>query len=224
MLHSKSVWIRALAPKSDTHGTCVDALLFLSQKGPILIYGEAATGKTQASLFFAKLLYTKRIVDEIFVIVTEPQSTLPAVSRLLPPLAKVLVAYSTFDIIEYLLAHLTRAHQNISLIIVDSLTAPFRVEVGYNPDESIKNLAFASALLFKAAELGNIIIATSQVHSIDGSDEPLASSIISSYFPSRLRALKLEKGLRVLLDEERQVIIRLMLGDNPDTQCYLLKQ
>ncbi len=200
------------------HNRCTDAILALSRQGPILIYGEAATGKTLTSLLLAKLLYRAGVVDEIHVITTEPQSTIPAASQILPPSANVHLAHSTFDIIEYLVDNLSAWHKGV-VLVVDSLTAPFRFEVGYTPDESVRSLAFVAAMLYRITRLGTIVIAVSQVHEKDDVIEPIAKSILEKYFTIRFRSMRISRKERLMISETNRVIIRLSLHPLPDVQC-----
>ncbi len=190
---------------------CSPALL--EHNSPILIYGEAAAGKTLASLSLAAW-YARIRSTRVFLVTTEPQSTLPLASRLLPPDSLVYTVFSLEELADILLEVAEKTERR-DAIVVDTLTAPYRVEAGTDAELSNRLLTFSAALLAKMAEAGAVVIAVSQVHADpeEGRVEPPGYRLIRGYFPLRVRLERSEAWRRVGFDEDGNVIFELILGD-----------
>lgn len=186
--------------------------LLLEEWSPTLIYGEAAAGKTLAALATAAW-YSRLKGGRIYLLTTEPQSTLPLASRLLPPDAFIYTAYNLEDLADELL-EVTRIASPGDIIVVDTLTSPYRLEVGEDAQLANRLLSFAAALLTRASELGIPSIAVSQVHADPDSErlEPPGYNLIRDYFPLRVHLVKVNPGRRVGLDEDNNVIFELIVG------------
>ena len=186
--------------------------LLLEHWSPILVYGEAATGKTLAALI-AATWYSRLKGGRVYLLTTEPQSTLPLASRLLPSDALIYIAYSLEDLVDELY-EITRAATSTDIIVVDTLTLPYRLEVAEDAQLANRLLTFAAALLARASELGTPSIAVSQVHRDPDSDrlEPPGYSLIRDYFPLRIHLTKLNPNHRVGLTEDSSVIFELIVG------------
>ena len=183
----------------------------LEHWSPILVYGEAASGKTLTALATA-VWYSKLRGSRIYLVTSEPQSTLPLASRLLPSDALVYIAYTLEDLVDVLF-EVARTVSPGDIIVVDTLTLPYRLEVGDNAQLANRLLSFAAALLARMSELGIASIATSQVHVLINDDtvEPPGYSIIRDYFPLRIRLMRLDTVHRVGLDEDNNVIFELIV-------------
>ncbi len=200
-----------------TRVECHALLKLVEERGPLLVYGRAASGKTLLVLALARemgLHSDKRI----YLIATEPQSTLPAASRLLPAESEVALLYNLADIADYLA---TRARElKDSILVVDSLTAPYRLEVGYDPLIANRLLGFISALLKRIQErLGVTVLATSQVHEDpEGIEEPPGAPILYTYFPLIAELRRLDQRTRIFAlreGESKNILLRGVLRVTP---------
>ncbi len=200
-----------------TRVECRNLLRLVEERGPLLVYGRAASGKTLLVLALAREM---GLHDDkhIHLIATEPQSTLPAASRLLPASSEVALLYNLADIADYLV---TRASElRGSILVIDSLTAPYRLEVGYDPLLANRLLGFISALLRRAQEkLGVTVLATSQIHEDpEGAEEPPGAPILYTYFPLVAELKRLDPWTRIFAvreGESNNILLRGVLRVTP---------
>ncbi|AEM38062.1 hypothetical protein Pyrfu_0190 [Pyrolobus fumarii 1A] len=202
---------------------CERLLNMVNERSPLLVYGEAASGKTLMSLAIIKQLYTRGAINDILLVTSEPVSTLPAASRILPPRAKILTAFSTLDILEYLLEYALELAKinprNIGGcgIVIDTLTGPYRVDASLLPDISTRVLTLTATLINKIAKRYSCTcIATSQVHvnPETRAEEPPAYTLIQEYFDVVLKLQRIDSRRRLVIDEKGNVIAELLLTTN----------
>ncbi len=190
---------------------------FLYNTSPMLIYGEAAVGKTLAALALASWTAARR-GTRVILVSTEPQSSLPSASMLLPRDSLVYIAYSLEELADLLLDAVREA-EPLDVIVVDTINGPYRVEVAEDLDVANRLLAFSAALLRRATERSIAVVAVAQVH-VDpdtGVEEPPGYTLISPYFATRVHLIRrgwervgLAEGGEVfkLLVNEGRVVIR----------------
>ena len=183
---------------------------FLERNNPLLIYGEAAVGKTLTALSLASW-HARLRGGRVYLVTTEPQNTLPLASVLLTSDSLIYMAFSLEELTD-MLFEITKSSDYNDVIVVDTLTAPYRVEASSNITLANRLLTFASSLLRRAAELGVAVIAVSQVHaSLDGGEPiPPGYSLIREYFTLRVLLRRESREYRVGLDEDNNVIFKLV--------------
>ena len=193
---------------------------FVYSTSPILIYGEAAVGKTLAALALASWT-AARHGTRVALITTEPQSTLPSASLLLPKDSAIYIAYSLEELVDVAIDAVKSAGP-LDVIVVDTINGPYRVEVATNPDVANRLLAFTAALLRRSTERGVAVIALAQVH-VDpdtGAEEPPGYTLIAPYFTYRLRLVR-RGHVRIALGAEGEVFKLIVGGGRVVIRCTL---
>ncbi len=177
---------------------CRQLLDIIETHSPVLVYGEAASGKTIFTLSIAYTLST-RLGAKPVLITTEPQSTLPAASRILPAYAEIHIAYSLADIAEQIV-EIAQVHRQRVILVIDSLTAPYRLEVWSDPILATKLLAFTLAVLYKLSNRYPVLV-VSQVHENpeEGGEEPVAYDVTSNYAHLAIRIQRVADGTRLIV-------------------------
>ena len=182
----------------------------LEEGSPLLIYGEAAAGKTLAALALASW-YTRVTGGLVYLVTTEPQNTLPLASMVLSPESLIYTVFSLEELAEVIVEAASGARRG-DIIVVDTLTAPYRVEAGDDPSLANRLLTFAAAILAHIAHLGIASIAVSQVH-VDpetGRLEPPGYTLIRGYMGMSIALVK-NGARRVGIDEDNNVIFELII-------------
>lgn len=173
----------------------VDKLL--KDNNSLLVYGEAATGKTSLLLHIVKSLSMNGL-KTLFIstegslyqarISLEPENYLNAI---------FVEVYGFDELLKHILIYIPLLSE-VRYVVIDSINALYRLSSW--EEGSIEKFGLINALLRKYAEERNgLVIASAQVRAVDESSEVIASGMsILEYWFDIILQLRRENGKRVL--------------------------
>lgn len=169
----------------------------LTQSNSLLVYGEAATGKTSLLLHIVKNISMKGL-NALFI-GTEGSLYQARVSVEPENYSNVLFIeiYSLNELLEYALLYIPLLHK-IEYIAIDSINAPYRLSSW--EEGSIEKFGLVNALLKEfIINKGGLLFASAQVRAVNDSSEVVASGMsILEYWFDIIIELRRENGKRIL--------------------------
>jgi len=169
----------------------------LKDNNSLLVYGEAATGKTSLLLHIVKTISMNGL-NALFIS-TEGSLYQARVSLEPENYSNVLFTeiYSLDELLEYILLYVPLLHK-LRYIVIDSINALYRLSSW--EEGSIEKFGLINALLKKLVNKRNgLLFASAQVRAVDDSSEVIASGMsILEYWFDIIIQLRRENGRRVL--------------------------
>ena len=169
----------------------------LKDNNSLLVYGEAATGKTSLLLHIVKTISINGL-NALFIS-TEGSLYQARVSLEPENYSNVLFTeiYSLDELLEYILLYVPLLHK-LRYIVIDSINALYRLSSW--EEGSIEKFGLINALLKKLVNKRNgLLFASAQVRAVDDSSEVIASGMsILEYWFDIIIQLRRENGRRVL--------------------------
>ena len=169
----------------------------LKDNNSLLVYGEAATGKTSLLLHIVKTISMNGL-DALFIS-TEGSLYQARVSLEPENYSNVLFTeiYGLDELLEYVLLYVPLLHK-IRYIVIDSINALYRLSSW--EEGSIEKFGLINALLKEFVNKRNgLLFASAQVRAVDDSSEVVASGMsILEYWFDIIIQLRRENGKRVL--------------------------
>ena len=169
----------------------------LKDNNSLLVYGEAATGKTSLLLHIVKTISMNGL-DALFIS-TEGSLYQARVSLEPENYSNVLFTeiYGLDELLEYVLLYVPLLHK-IRYIVIDSINALYRLSSW--EEGSIEKFGLINALLKEFVNKRNgLLFASAQVRAVDDSSEVVASGMsILEYWFDIIILLRRENGKRVL--------------------------
>jgi len=169
----------------------------LKDNNSLLVYGEAATGKTSLLLHIVKTISMNGL-DALFIS-TEGSLYQARVSLEPENYSNVLFMeiYGLDELLEYVLLYVPLLHK-IRCIVIDSINALYRLSSW--EEGSIEKFGLINALLKEFVNKRNgLLFASAQVRAVDDSSEVIASGMsILEYWFDIIIQLRRENGKRVL--------------------------
>ena len=169
----------------------------LKDNNSLLVYGEAATGKTSLLLHIVKTISLNGL-NALFIS-TEGSLYQARVSLEPENYSNVLFTeiYGLDELLEYVLLYVPLLHK-IRYIVIDSINALYRLSSW--EEGSIEKFGLINALLKEFVNKRNgLLFASAQVRAVDDSSEVIASGMsILDYWFDIIIQLRRENGKRVL--------------------------
>jgi len=169
----------------------------LKDNNSLLVYGEAATGKTSLLLHIVKTISMNGL-NALFIS-TEGSLYQARVSLEPENYSNVLFTeiYGLDELLEYVLLYVPLLHK-IRYIVIDSINALYRLSSW--EEGSIEKFGLINALLKEFVNKRNgLLFASAQVRAVDDSSEVIASGMsILEYWFDIIILLRRENGKRVL--------------------------
>ena len=169
----------------------------LKDNNSLLVYGEAATGKTSLLLHIVKTISLNGL-NALFIS-TEGSLYQARVSLEPENYSNVLFTeiYGLDELLEYVLLYVPLLHK-IRYIVIDSINALYRLSSW--EEGSIEKFGLINALLKEFVNKRNgLLFASAQVRAVDDSSEVVASGMsILEYWFDIIIQLRRENGKRVL--------------------------
>ena len=169
----------------------------LKDNNSLLVYGEAATGKTSLLLHIVKTISIKGL-NALFIS-TEGSLYQARVSLEPENYSNVLFTeiYGLDELLEYVLLYIPLLHK-IRYVVIDSINALYRLSSW--EEGSIEKFGLINALLKEFVNKRNgLLFASAQVRAVDDSSEVIASGMsILEYWFDIIIQLRRENGKRVL--------------------------
>jgi len=169
----------------------------LKDNNSLLVYGEAATGKTSLLLHIVKTISINGL-NALFIS-TEGSLYQAKVSLEPENYSNVLFTeiYGLDELLEYVLLYVPLLHK-IRYIVIDSINALYRLSSW--EEGSIEKFGLINALLKEFVNKRNgLLFASAQVRAVDDSSEVVASGMsILEYWFDIIIQLRRENGKRVL--------------------------
>ena len=169
----------------------------LKDNNSLLVYGEAATGKTSLLLHIVKTISLNGL-NALFIS-TEGSLYQARVSLEPENYSNVLFTeiYGLDELLEYVLLYVPLLHK-IRYIVIDSINALYRLSSW--EEGSIEKFGLINALLKEFVNKRNgLLFASAQVRAVDDSSEVIASGMsILEYWFDIIILLRRENGKRVL--------------------------
>ncbi len=169
----------------------------LKDNNSLLVYGEAATGKTSLLLHIVKTISMNGL-NALFIS-TEGSLYQARVSLEPENYSNVLFTeiYGLDELLEYVLLYVPLLHK-IRYIVIDSINALYRLSSW--EEGSIEKFGLINALLKEFVNKRNgLLFASAQVRAVDDSSEVIASGMsILEYWFDIIIQLRRENGKRVL--------------------------
>ena len=169
----------------------------LKDNNSLLVYGEAATGKTSLLLHIVKTISMNGL-NALFIS-TEGSLYQARVSLEPENYSNVLFTeiYGLDELLEYVLLYIPLLHK-IRYVVIDSINALYRLSSW--EEGSIEKFGLINALLKEFVNKRNgLLFASAQVRAVDDSSEVIASGMsILEYWFDIIIQLRRENGKRVL--------------------------
>jgi len=169
----------------------------LKDNNSLLVYGEAATGKTSLLLHIVKTISINGL-NALFIS-TEGSLYQARVSLEPENYSNVLFTeiYGLDELLEYVLLYIPLLHK-IRYVVIDSINALYRLSSW--EEGSIEKFGLINALLKEFVNKRNgLLFASAQVRAVDDSSEVIASGMsILEYWFDIIIQLRRENGKRVL--------------------------
>ena len=169
----------------------------LKDNNSLLVYGEAATGKTSLLLHIVKTISMNGL-NALFIS-TEGSLYQARVSLEPENYSNVLFTeiYGLDELLEYVLLYVPLLHK-IRYIVIDSINALYRLSSW--EEGSIEKFGLINALLKEFVNKRNgLLFASAQVRAVDDSSEVIASGMsILEYWFDIIIQLRRESGKRIL--------------------------
>ncbi len=176
---------------------CENIDRLLRDNNSLLVYGEAATGKTSLLLHIAKTLSMNGL-NALFIS-TEGSLYQARVSLEPENYSNIIFTeiYSLDELLECVLSYIPLLHK-IKYILIDSINALYRLSSW--EEGSIEKFGLINALLKDFVNKRNgLLFASAQVRAVDDSNEVIASGMtILEYWFDIIVQLRRENGKRVL--------------------------
>ncbi len=169
----------------------------LTTRNSLLVYGEAATGKTTLLLHVVKKLSMKGYR----VLYVSTEGSLYQARIIVDPdsysNALFTEIYGFNELLEYIAMYLQRL-KDIRYIVIDSINALYRLSSW--EEGSLERFGLLNALLKRyVMDRDGVLFASAQVRAVDDSNEVVASGMsILEYWFDVIVQLKRENGKRVL--------------------------
>ncbi|HIQ03158.1 MAG TPA: hypothetical protein EYH40_01920 [Desulfurococcales archaeon] len=205
--------------------TLLDDTLGDIRKGLLVIYGDAASGKTTLSLQY--LLSVLESGGKVLFISTENElfidrlSSMVSDSRLLEKVDLLIVRdYNVQNLIILSMLIKPNVVNMYDLIVVDSLTALYRL-ASYDDRKAINKLNMQLAILSKLSSAIPVIV-TSQVRGEEEGFDILASSLVRYWADYIIKLEIIDRGLRKLTiekPEEKFKVLELIITKG-GLKCY----
>ncbi len=179
---------------------CGNLLERIASSGLTLVYGPAAVGKTNLSLYLLSL----KCKDSKYSCLYATSEGLISINRLLvyvqdPSRVYVHEILDLLDLVD-MIAFIEDRFDNLGMVVVDSINAPYRVDALI--EGSAELFGYIVSSLHVLADKGLPVIATAQVHAGDEGVEAVGINVLDLWSHRVIRMEKDdERGVRKVIIE-----------------------